>query len=136
MKRLVLFAAIALSVSACTVAPERAPLRPIPEDGPPPTYATLLTRARAQATAATEAFYDNRWNDLEEVAQALEQTAKFLPKASDSPPAAKASIAQISDDLTKEAMNLRTAARAKDEKAVTATMSRVNLKVRELRLDQ
>ena len=79
MKRLVLGLAIVLSMSACTVQ-ERAPLRLLPEEGPPPSYAAMLTRARAQATAANEAFYDNRWSDLEEAANALEQTAKFLPK--------------------------------------------------------
>ena len=78
MKRFLLTGALLLSLSACQLPPERVPLQRLPENGPPLPYAELLTRARAQATVATEAFYVNRWADLEDAAAGLEQTARFL----------------------------------------------------------
>jgi len=135
MKRLLLVGCLLLAVG-CAVPPERVALQRLPENGPPLPYAELLTRARAQATVATEAFYVNRWPDLEDAAKGLEQTARFLAKAEDVPAKQKDVLPVISGDLAKEAAGLREAAQAKNVKASTDALQRIHLKVRELRLDQ
>jgi hypothetical protein len=99
-------------------------------------YAELLTRARAQASLATEAFYVNRWNDLEEAAHGLEVTARYMPKAEDVPAANRDSLGVVSGDLGKEAVNLRDAAKAQDVKKTNEVLRLVNLKIRELRLER
>jgi hypothetical protein len=119
----------------CQLPPERVPLKPLPEDGPPQPYVDLVGRARAQATAATEAFYINNWSDLEDAAKGLEVTARALGKATDIPPKHKDGLPNKAGDLAKEAVTLREAAKGHDLRQTTETLQRINLKVRELRLD-
>jgi hypothetical protein len=128
---------LTLCLSACQLAPpEREPLRLLPEDRPPLPYAELLTRARIQATIATEAFYVDKWNDVDDSAQGLAQTARFLAKAQDVPPKQKETLPQMSKDLSEEATKLSAAAKDKDAKKVNESLTRINQLVRELRLDQ
>jgi hypothetical protein len=136
MKRIFLVGFVLVSLSSCQLPPERAALRPLPNDGPPLPYAELLTRARSQATIATEAFYVNRWQELEDAARGLEQTARYLGKAEDVPAKQKGSLEAHSTDLNKEAARLLEAARAKNVKDANTTLQRIHLMVRELRLDQ
>jgi hypothetical protein len=119
----------------CQLPPERVPLKPLPEDGPPQPYVDLVGRARAQATAANEAFYINNWSDLEDAAKGLELTARVLGKAADVPAKHKDTLPTKAGDLAKEAVDLREAAKAHDVRQSTETLQRVNLRVRELRLD-
>src|SRR5271165_444811 len=112
MKRAPLLLLSLVLYAGCATPPERA-VRPLPEDGPAPPYSDLLTRARLQATAATEAFYVNQWGDLEDAAKSLEQTAKFLGKSADAPPKQKDSLGTRADELGKEALVLHEAARSK-----------------------
>jgi hypothetical protein len=133
MNRALLVGAILVLGAGCQLPPERAPLQPLPENSQPLPYAELLTRARLQATAATEAFYVNRWTDLEEVARNLEQTGRFLGKATEVPAKHKDKLATEAEALTKEASQLREAAKAQDATKVNAIMQRVNLKIRDLR---
>lgn len=135
MLRLLLLSGVAATLCGCQLPPERASLRPLPEEVQPVPYAELLTRARAQASVATEAFYVNKWNDLEDAAKGLELTARYLPKSEDVPPKHKDTLAVVSGDLGKEALNLREAAKTQDVKKVNDVLQRVHLKVRELRLD-
>jgi hypothetical protein len=132
MKRTLLLASL-LVLAGCQLPEDRLP-RPLPDDAPPMAYAELLTRARAQARVATEAFYVDKWAELEDAARGLEQTARFLPKAVDVPPSHKDLIPKVSTDLSKQAGKLREAALAKNEKDTTEILKQVNLKVRELRL--
>jgi hypothetical protein len=134
MRRTLLLGCLLL-LPACAV-PERVVLQPLPENGPPLPYAELLTRARVQATVATEAFYVNKWSDVEDAARGLEQTARFLPKSEDVPPKQKDELTATCTSLTKEAVKLRDAAKAQDEKAANESLQRVNLTIRELRLDK
>jgi hypothetical protein len=126
-------------VLGCQLPPERGvPLRPLPEapGGPLPLpYPELLTRARYQATAATEAFYVNRWSDLEEIAKGLEQTARFLVKAEEVPANLKPKLPAVAADLAKEARSLGEAARAQKVEDVNNVLQRLHLKIRELRID-
>jgi hypothetical protein len=126
---------ILLTLGGCTLPQERIPLKPLPEDTPPLPYAELLTRARYQATAATEAFFVNKWGDLEDAAKGLEQTARFLTKAEEVPMKIKPTLQTVSEELRKESLKLREAAKSKDAKEVNTTLQRLNLQVRELRLE-
>lgn len=135
MSRALFLGLLSLGLAGCVSPADRATLRPLPEDGPPLPYAELLTRARVQAAAATEAFYVNKWADLEDAAKGLEQTARYLPKATDVPPKHKDTLPVAAGDLGKEAVKLREAATAQDAKESNAILQRIHLKIRELRLD-
>jgi hypothetical protein len=122
-------------MAGCQLPAERMPLRPLAEDSQPLPYSELLTRARYQATAATEAFYVNRWTDLEDLAKGLDQTARFMKKATEVPASLRDKLAEQADALSQEAQHLLEAARAQDVRRTNEIMQRINLKVRELRLD-
>jgi len=135
MSRTVFVSSLLLVAAGCQLPADRMPLKPLAEDGPPLPFAELLTRARFQAAAATDAFYVNKWSDLEDAARGLEQTARFLPKATDLPAKHKDTLPVAAGDLGKEAVKLRDAAKAQDAKAANEALQRINLKVRELRLE-
>ncbi len=126
---------VLIVLAGCVMPAERVPLKPLGEDSPPQPYGDLLNRARVQATAATEAFYVNGWNDLEEFAKGLEQTARFLPKATDVPARLKDKLPTQASNLEKDAHQLRDAARTQNVKLTNEVMQRINLKVRELRAE-
>jgi hypothetical protein len=136
MSRRLLVVVAAAALCGCQLPPDRASMRPLPDEVQPLPYAELLTRARTQASIATEAFYVNRWNDLEEAAHGLEVTARYLPKAEDVPAANRDSLGVVSGELGKEAVNLRDAAKAQDVKKTNEVLRVVNLKIRELRLER
>jgi hypothetical protein len=135
MSRIALVFALASVTAGCQLPPERPAPPPLLEDSPPLPYAQLLTRARQQATAATEAFYVNRWADLEEDAKGLEQTARFLKKATDVPVAHASTIGNDAEALRTDAAKLRENARSQNASQINEIMQRINLKVRELRID-
>jgi hypothetical protein len=134
MKRSLLFAGFAFVFLGCQLPPERLP-RQLPDDNPSLPYAELLTRARAQARVATESLFVDRWADLEDAARGLEQTAKFMLKADDVPISHKVALPKVCAALTADAVKLHEAAVAKNAKESTDILRRVNLAVRELRLD-
>jgi hypothetical protein len=129
-----LFAALLVLAAGCQLPPER-PLRPLPEDGPAMSYADLVTRARIDAAAANEAFYVDRWADLEDAAKGIEQVARFFAKATDVPAKHKDTLPVEAGDLGKEAAQLRDAAKARDVQRANEILQRLNLKIRELRLE-
>jgi hypothetical protein len=130
------FCLVALCLAAGCVAPgERTPLRLLPDDSAPLPYAELLTRARAQATAAIDASYVNNWGELEDAARGLEQTAKFFPKAVEVPAKQKDTLPVVAGDLGKEAVTLRDAAKAKDQDKTDASLTRIQQTVRKLKID-
>lgn len=133
-----LFIATLLLLAGCqtTATDQRAALTPLPDKGPPPSYAEVLTRARHQAEIANAAFYRNNWVEVQDAARALEQTAGVMPRAWDVPPAQKASLSELSNQLSKEATILTSAARSMDEKGVNDSMTRITLAIRKMRLDQ
>src|SRR5262245_44476895 len=113
MTRLTLLSLVTLSAVSCQLPPDRTPLKTLPDEPVALPYAELLTRARAQATNATAAFYVNKWDDLEDSARGLEQTARYLPKAQEVPVKHKDTLTSLSAELGKEAAKLRDAAKAK-----------------------
>jgi hypothetical protein len=133
MNRARITALFLTALVGCQLPPERVPLKPLPEDGPPQAYTDLVGRARTQATAANEAFYINNWPDLEDAAKGLELTARVLSKAADIPAKHKDTLPTGAGDLGKEAVKLREAAKARDVRQTTETLQRINLQVRELR---
>ena len=127
---------LVMVVAGCTPAPERVPPKMLPENSPPLAYAELFTRARQQVNAANDAFYVNSWGELEENARGLEQTASFLAKAVDVPDRHKDTLAVLANDLGKEAANLRKAAETHEVEKTTESLRRIQLKVREMRLEK
>jgi hypothetical protein len=136
MHRTLLVGFILLVFVGCQLPAERVPLQPLPEGGPPVPYAELLTRARLQAMNAQEMYYLNKWQDLEDAAKGLEQTARFLPKAAEIPANQKDSLPVTAGDLGKEAVKLREAAQAKDKTKIEESMNVIHRAVRDLRLDK
>ncbi len=133
MIRLLLSATFLLALG-CAIPAERVPLRPLPENGQVLPYAELLTRVRAQTSAANEAFYLDHWNDLEDMAKGIEQTSRFLSKAEEVPEKNRKILQEVTTDLGKSAQKLRDAAAAHDVKRTTEALQQINAKVRDLRL--
>lgn len=128
-----LLAGLFLLMLGCTVPAERVPLGALPENGQVLPYAELLTRARNQASKATDAYYLDRWNELEDMARGIEQTARFLSKADDVPKKNKDSLITVTGELAASAKKLKEAAAARNEKAATEALQLVNAKIRLLR---
>src|SRR4051812_22686565 len=121
MSRFLLPGVVLLTLAGCQAPPDRLPPE-LPDVVGPRPYAELLTRARSQAKVATEAFYINKWGDLQDAARGLEQTAHYLARAEEVPASRRQALVTLSDDLGKEAVNLRKAALTKDEKETTAVL--------------
>jgi hypothetical protein len=132
MKRVLLTGSLLLLLWPACIVPEREPLRLLPEDHGPVPYTDLSARARLQATVAMEAYYVDKWTDIEDAARGLEQTARFLQKAPDVPEKQKDRLPKLCDDLAKEAVLLRDNAKEKNSKKVHESMTRVQSLVREL----
>src|SRR5262245_36634106 len=111
----VLIASLMLIGGCALPAEERIPVQPLPDNGLT-TYPDVVTRARHQATAATEAFYVNQWNEVEEAARRLDQSARLLVKSTDVPPRQKEKLNAHADDLSRAAGDLAKAAKAQDVK--------------------
>jgi hypothetical protein len=133
MMRFMVFGLCLLCLTACRLPPDRVPLKPLPEDGQVYAYEEIVSRARALATTALEAFYVDNWTDLEDAARGLEQSARFLPKTSHQPVKQKDKLVAEAAKLRKEAVSLRTAAQAKNAVSANQVLQRINLQIRMLR---
>jgi len=105
----------------------------LPENSAPLSYGELMLRARGQAGAALDAFYLDAWTDLEQSAQRLEQTARFLPKATHIPASFKAKVEPESNLLREDATKLMDAARTKNSAQANDIMQRINQRIRLMR---
>jgi len=132
MRRIYWLLLMPLFAGSCTVPPETLPVQPLPLNGQA-DYAGLVTRARLQASNATDAFYVDKWTDLEESARALKDSAGLLAKAADVPAKHKDKLPATAGELAKDADQLREAAKAQDVKKANEILQRIHLKVRELR---
>jgi hypothetical protein len=133
MIRILVCGMFLLGLIACRLPPDRTPLKPLPEDDRVFSYDEILSRARAQATVALEAFYIDNWSELAEAAEGLTQTARFLPRTSEVPAKHRGSLASEAGALKDEAIRLREAARLKDVTAANDALQKINLKIRRLR---
>lgn len=122
---------LAAGLGGCCL-PEKEALRPLGEDRVI-SFEDMLLRVRAQATAALEAFYIDNWTELEQAAQALEQSARFLPKTTNQPAPLEATVAKTAQQLGHEAADLAEAARKKSPDAATSALQKITLQVRLLR---
>jgi hypothetical protein len=138
MSRFAVLPLLLVALAGCQLTDDRAALRPLPEDAPPRPYAELLTRARQQASLATNAFYVNNWADLEDAAKGLEQTARHLGKATDVPENLKDTLPAMAGKLGQEAGKLKESASAKekDVKLITDQLTSINTRIREMRLEK
>jgi len=115
---------------------EREALKPLPEKGGKFTYQEMYTRARLQAMAAVEAFYIDGWLELEQTAQVLEQSARYLPRSSEPPAHLKVSLEKDADQLRKQAVRLGEAARAKNDKTANEVIQQIQMTIRTLRPEE
>ena len=122
-----------LTFAGCQLPAERLPVMPLPAEGQTLPYSDAVAKCRVWASAANEAFYVNRWSDLEEAAVGLEKTAQLLPKSPDLPAKLKSKIPAMTADLLKEVGRLHNSAKTKDVNATSQVLQRINLKIRELR---
>ncbi|HEY7327167.1 MAG TPA: hypothetical protein VH592_05995 [Gemmataceae bacterium] len=134
MTRILLLGASLLLALGCAMPAERVQLRPLPENGQVLPYAELLTRVRAQANKANEAFYLDRWDELEDMAKGIEQTSRFLSKAEEVPEKNKRILKDVTIDLSKSAQRLREAAVTHNVKDSTESLQQIIAKIRDLRL--
>lgn len=123
-----------LLMLGCAMPAERVQLQPLPETGQVLPYAELLTRVRAQASRANEAFFLDRWDDLEDMAKGIEQTSRFLAKAEEVPERNRKNLKEVTDDLGLIAKKLRGASAARNVKDTTESLQKINARVRDLRL--
>jgi hypothetical protein len=123
-----------LLAAGCAAAPERAALPPRPVDGKALPFETVLFRARYQASTATDAFLIDNWDALFTSAKSLEESAADLKLAENVPAARKASLSEEVAKLTAEAKRLQEAAKAKDAKAATEPLQRIQLQIRTLNI--
>lgn len=126
---------LSLMIAGCQLPPERVPIMPLPAEGQTLPYAEALAKARAWASAANAAFYEDRWPELQEIATGLEKTAQLLPKSPDLPAKQKEPVTAHTAKLVKEIGLLRAAIETKDVTATNRALQRINLNIRELRPD-
>jgi hypothetical protein len=128
-----LISCLFLAVVGCQAPPQRAPVTPLPEDAAAQPFADLAVRARQQAMTALEAYYVDHWAEVEEAARGLEQTARFLRRATGVPPARQGDLSLRADTLADAAKQLRDAAKTRASEQVNSVLQRINAQVRELR---
>src|SRR5438105_2276229 len=104
MSRICVICLFLFTLTACRLPPDSTPLKPLPEDGQMFTYDEIMSRARAQASVALEAFFNDNWVELAEAARGLEQTARFLPKTVEPPANLAGKVVNESVILRKEAL--------------------------------
>lgn len=131
MSRVLLLTGL-LILTGCQGTPERQALRLLPKDAGPLTYAELMHRAMLQYRVANEAYCKDGWNEVEEAALALEQTAQFLPRSPGLPAERKAEVTREADGLAREAVQLAEAARGKKAQQVHEHLQRFLPRLRAL----
>lgn len=132
----VLVSGMLLLAFGCAVPTDRGSLQALPENGQVLPYPELLTRIRAQARAANDAYYLDSWGDLEDLAKGIEQTSRFLAKAKEVPKKNRDVLNEVTGDLAKNAIALREAAVSKNTKQATTALQQIISKVHELRLSE
>lgn len=135
MNRAIVFGLFAVALAGCQALPEPLKIQPLPADGQPLPYADAIQRARALATSATEAFYVDKWPEVEAAAVGLEETARVLPKAPDIPATLKDSVTSQSTALLTDVQTLRESAKKRDEDKTNEVLQRIHFRVRKMRLE-
>jgi hypothetical protein len=131
LRTAVLLGLTGLCLSCCTT-PERLAVPPLPGEGQGASYADILTRLRLQSGSANEAFFVDDFPQLASRARDIEQTAAYLPKATDAPKPAQPRLATESAKLTAEARRLAGAADAKNDDQIRDSLRKIHTQIRTL----
>lgn len=131
MQKRIFFALVMFAFGGCCATQERDALL-LPGPNAPKTYPELVDRMRQQATLATEAFYTDSWQTVEEAALALEQSARFLTVTKEPPQPLKGKLGSQSELIKKAARSMRDAAHKQDVKGVNASLQVLHLHIRKL----
>jgi len=133
MRYILMIGVLCVGLLGCRLPPDRDPMKPLQEDGARFSYGELLSRLHSQANAAMDAFFVDSWKDLDEAAQGIDQTARFLPKATDPPQHLKINLEKACGNLQKEANQLAEAARKNNPDSATEALQRITMQIRQLK---
>jgi hypothetical protein len=132
-----------LLTAGCVVAPdqdranppaEQVPIKPRVKNGPPQGFAELAKLVFHQVEAADQAYFVNKWPEVEEAAKQIQETAELFSKAPDVPARYKDNLSvEVVRDLKSAAAMLEEAARAKNVKNADEAFQKLQLKVHQLR---
>lgn len=105
----------------------------VPEDGSGTNYDELLPKLRTLSWQATEAFYRDRWDELEQSAVAIDKAVKALRQTKNVPARVAPDLAARCDELSAECRELKSAVAAKSPEKTSDHLQKIHLLVRELR---
>jgi len=131
MGRYIFVAAIAV-VFGCSSSEKIAPVV-LPEEGASTDYVDFLPKLRTLAWRATEAFYRDRWDELDDAAQSLERAVKVLKQSKNVPPRVQGELATRCEKLTAECGQLREACRTRAVNGASEHLQQIHILIRELR---
>jgi hypothetical protein len=129
----VVFAAAGLG---CQLTEDKA-LKPLATEAPPPGYEELFKRAKAQVWSAQEQFFRDNWDEVTRMSDLIEQSGSLFAKVKeeDAPARVRPVLVKQSKELTDAAVELRSAAKAKDASKGSAAFQRLHLALKELRAE-
>lgn len=116
----------------CVAPAERRDVPPAPAAAELLTFQQVLTRARLQATGATDAFYLDDWGTLQQAAQSLEQTAELMPRSEGIEEARRQELEPEAGKLASLARELSEAARNRNVADCTDRLQKIGLQIRQL----
>jgi hypothetical protein len=131
MKRALVAAFFVLGGLSCTGDAERLP-PPLPQDGTALQFSQVLARLSAQANTAKEEHFLNHWEGVVDAAIGMDHSAAYLLKSPDLPPFHKARIEKEASQLKADIVNLRQAARNKDQTESLELIRRIHNQIREM----
>jgi hypothetical protein len=132
MKRLLLALVVIAPLAACCGEGEKINVPPLPQDGAALPYQQVLARLSAQTNAAKEDHFLNRWDGLVDSSVTLEQSASYITRSPDLPPAHRALIEKSAGEMKTSIVKLREAARQKNETESLELIRRLHNQVRDL----
>ena len=95
-------------------------------------YADLMVRLRTHSTQAIEAYYRDEWESVAGAGRMIEQTASFLPRATQIPAHLMKRVGEEAERMTASAHALTLAGERADAKAIHETLSRIQFQIRTL----
>jgi hypothetical protein len=131
------FLGITISGTLSCQSAETVTVTPRPPDAPPLTFPELVTLSKNQVAAAHEFFYQDKWDQVKQAANALRDTANHLAavKPEAIPQAQRGKLPELTKELSAAAASLHEAAEAKDVDRTSEAFRRLHLVVRQLRAD-
>ena len=132
MVRFTLFLALLAGVVGCASTDRVAPVF-VPDNGATTDYAEFLPKLRILAWRATEAFYRDRWDELDDAAITLEKAVRTLKQTRNVPARLVAELAGNCDRLLVECDQLRAASTEKSPDKASERLQKIHVLIRELR---